>query len=143
MKKIKEWQLIYAACCLVYFGWMLHVGTNEFNRINQQYHALVAQLDAGKITIHAREELTADCYRNRDGRPGYKADDCRNMPPGVVAAKAREVKARLVRAKEKGLIKVVLFYAGFVIFFLFAPPFLLYLLIVAIIKVFLNVKIVR
>jgi hypothetical protein len=60
-----------------------------------------------------------------------------------VEAKGKEIEERLVRARERAGIKVVLFYAGFVIIFLLAPPFLIYLLIVGIITLYKNIKIVR
>ncbi|MBE9521441.1 MAG: hypothetical protein IME97_09935, partial [Proteobacteria bacterium] len=49
----------------------------------------------------------------------------------------------LVRAKERGTIKLVLFYAGFVLIFLLGPPLIIYLLIVGIIKLYKSVKIVK
>jgi hypothetical protein len=143
MKKIRAWQIIYALCCLIYMGWVIHVGGNEFDRINSQYRRIVEQLDAGRIRTEALEELIAACRRKSRSQAGLKGNECLSWPPQVMEAKGKEIEERLVRARERAGIKVVLFYAGFVIIFLLAPPFLIYLLIVGIITLYKNIKIVR
>ena len=143
MKKIREWRLIYVFCCLVYMGWMINLGTNEFARINGQYRLIVDQLDAERIRTEALEELMAECRKESAMRTDRDENTCVAWPPSVVEARVREVKQRLTREKERGTIKLVLFYASFGIFFLLTPPFLIYLLIVGIITLFLNIKIVK
>lgn len=143
MKKIRAWQIIYALCCLIYMGWVIHVGGNEFDRINSQYRRIVEQLDAGRIRTGALEELIAECRRKSRSQADRNGNNCLSWPPQVVEAKGKEIEERLVRARERAGIKVVLFYAGFVIIFLLAPPFLIYLLIVGIITLYKNIKIVR
>jgi hypothetical protein len=143
MKKIREWQIIFALCCLVYMGWMIHVGGNEFNRINSQYRRIVDRLDEELLRTEALQELIAEC--RRDSRTVVDREDerCLSWAPPAVEARAGILEQRLTRAKERGLIKLVLFYAIFVLVFLLAPPILIYLLIIGVIKIFVNIKIVR
>ncbi len=143
MKKIREWQIIYVLCCLVYMGWMIHVGGNEFNRINSQYRRIVDRLDEERLRAEALQELIVEC--RRDSRTVIDREDerCLSWATPAVEARARNLEQRLIRARERGLIKLVLFYAIFVIFFLLTPPILIYLLIVGVIKIFINIKIVR
>jgi hypothetical protein len=143
MKKNQKWRIIYAVCCLVYMGWIIHVGTNEFDRINGQHRRLVDQLEAGRIRDGALEELSAECRRKLGRHSGLGKDACLSWPSQVLEAKAKEIEKRRIRAKERGTIKLVLFYTGFVLFFLLGPPVLIYLLIVGIITLYKNIKIVR
>lgn len=143
MKKIRHWRIIYTVCSLVYIGWVIHVGTNEFDRVNSQYRRLVGQLDAGRIRTAALEELNAECRRETKGRLDLEEDACLSWPLTVVEARGKAIKERQIRAKERGTIKLVLFYAGFVIIFLLGPPFFIYLLIVGFLKLYKTIKIVR
>jgi hypothetical protein len=143
MKKTPKWKIIFAVCCLFYAAWVIRVGNNEFDRINRQYRNLVAQLDAGRISSVALEELAAECRRVSQGRTDLSGDACHTWPPAVVEAREKQVEERLLRARERGVTKVVLFYAGFVSIFLLAPPILTYLLIIAIILLYKNIKFVR
>ena len=144
MKKIfRHWKIIYALFCLVYMGWVMHVGTNEFDRINGQYRRLVAQLDAELIRSRALEELTAECFRKSGKSSATEGTPCLSWPSGVVEAKARKIEKLRIRARERGAVKLVLFYTGFVVIFLLAPPVLIYLLLIGIITLYRNIKIVR
>ena len=143
MKKIRKWQIIYTVCCLVYIGWVINVGTNEFDRINSQYRRLVAQLDPGRIRTATLEELIAECRKESMVRADPEENVCLSWPPPVVEVRGKEIEERLIQAKERGTIKLVLFYAGFVILFLLGPPLVIYLLIVGIITLKKNIKIVR
>ena len=143
MKKFRHWRIIYAICCLVYMGWVIHVGGNEFDRINGQYQRLVDQLDAGKIRAVAVEELITEWCRESAVRTDRQEDACTSWPPTVVEAREKAIEERLIRAKKRGTIKLVLFYAGFVFIFLLGPPLFIYLLIVGIIKVWKSIKIVK
>ena len=143
MKIFQKWRIIYAVCSLVYMGWIIHVGANEFDRINGQYRRLAEELDAGRIRTGALEELSAECRRKSRRRTGLEEDGCLSWPPSVMEAREKEIKERRIRARERGVIKLVLFYTGFVVIFLLAPPILLYLLIVGIITLYKNIKIVR
>ncbi len=143
MKIFQKWRVIYAVCCLVYMGWIIHVGANEFDRINGQYLRLAEELDAGGIRTGALEELSAECRRKSRKGTGLEEDGCLTWPLSVVKAREKEIKERRIRARERGFIKLVLFYTGFVVIFLLAPPILLYLLIFGIITLYKNIKIVR
>ena len=143
MKKIRPWKIIFAVCCLVYIGWTINVGTNEFDRINSQYRVILAQLDQGRIRTKALEELTAECNKEPKLLADRQENACLSWPPAVVEARGKEIEERLLRVRERGRIKLALFYAGFVLIFLLAPPVLIYLLIVGIIKIKENIKIVR
>lgn len=143
MKKFRHWWIIYAVCCLVYMGWIIHVGTNEFDRVNGQYRRLVGQLGADRIRAAALEELIAECRRESAMRLDRQEDGCFSLPPAVMEAREKTVEERRIRARERGIIKLVLFYAGFMILFLLGPPLFVYLLIVGIIKLYANIKIVR
>ena len=143
MKKIRLWKIIYALCCLVYMGWTINVGTNEFDRINGQYRRIIHQLEPGRIKTAAVEELTEECRRVSKWQTGLKVQDCYNWPPSLVEKTEKEIEKRLLRARERGIIKVVLFYTVFVLIFLLAPPTLIYLLILGIIKLKKTIKIVR
>ena len=143
MKKIRLWKIIYALCCLVYMGWTINVGTNEFDRINGQYRRIIHQLEPGRIKTAAVEELTEECRRVSKWQTGLKVEDCYNWPPFLVEKTEKEIEKRLLRAKERGIIKVVLFYTVFVLIFLLSPPTLIYLLILGIIKLKKTIKIVR
>lgn len=143
MKKIRLWRIAYAVCCLVYMGWIMHVGTNEFNRINSQYHRITAQFAAGRIRTAALEELAAEC-RSGSALPADREEDaCSSWPPPVVEAREAAVTKRLVRTRERAVIKLVLFYAGFALIFLLGPPVLIYLLLAGILALYKNIKIVR
>jgi len=143
MKKFfRHWRIIYALSCLVYIGWVIHVGANEFNRINGQYRRIVEQLDAGRIRSAALEELIAECRRKSRERLGMEAA-CTSWPPHVLEAREKAVEERLIRTRERGIIKVVLFYTGFVLIFLLGPSLFIYLLIVGIIRLYKSIKIVR
>jgi len=124
-------------------GWIINVGGYEFDRINSQYRRIVGQLDASRIRTAALEELIAECRRESKGRLDLGEDACFTWPPTVVEAKGKAIEERLIRAKERGTIKLVLFYAGFVIIFLLGPPFFIYLLIVGFLKLYKTIKIVR
>jgi hypothetical protein len=143
MKKVREWQIIYAICCLVYMGWMIHVGGNEFNRINGQYRLIVERLDEEWLRTAAFEELKAECRKGSSIQADRGDDDCLFMPPPKVEARIKVIEERLLRERGRGLLKLVLFYAIFIILFLLTPPALIYLLIIGIIKLYLNIKIVR
>ena len=143
MKKIRLWKIIYAICCLVYIGWTINVGTNEFDRINSQYRAILDQFDQNRIRTKALEELADECRKESKMRPDLERDACLSWPPAVVEARGQKIEERLLRVRDRGRIKLVLFYAGFVLIFLLAPPSLIYLLIIGIIKLKENIKIVR
>ena len=144
MKKIfRHWKIIYAGCCLVYIGWMINVGGNEFDRINGQYRRLVKQLEPDRIRSAAMEELAFECRKNLQHRVRPEEPDCSSLDPSVLEAKVQAVAERHGRARERGLIKLVLFYTGFVVIFLLAPIILIYLLIAAIILLYKNIKFVR
>jgi len=143
MKKIREWQIIYVICCLVYMGWVIHAGTNEFSRINGQYRRIANRLDEERLKTEALQELIAECRRESGSRTGRQEERCLSWTTMEVEARAENLEERLIRERGRGLLKLVLFYAIFVILFLFTPPALIYLLIIGIIKIFVNVKIVR
>jgi len=143
MKIFRRWKIIYAVCCLVYIGWVIHVGGNEFDRINSQYRRLVHPLDEDRIRAVAVEELVTECRRAATDRLDTQEDSCSSWPPTVVEARGKAIEERLIRAKERGTIKLVLFYAGFVLIFLLGPPFIIYLLLVGAIKVWKSIKIVK
>jgi len=144
MKKIfRHWKIIYAVCCLVFIGWIIHVGGNEFDRINGQYRRLVRQLEPGLIRSAALAELAAECRSKPRQRTGLEEDDCSTWASQVVEARMKQVAERHLLAKQRGTVKLVLFYTGFVVIFLLGPVILLYLLIVAAILLYKNIKIVR
>jgi len=143
MKKIRMWKIIYAVCCLVYMGWTINVGSNEFDRINSQYSAILDQLDQDRIMTKALEELVDECRKESKMRLDQVENACLSRPPALVEKRGKEIEERLLRGRKRGRIKVVLFYTGFVVIFLFAPLVLIYLLIIGIIKLKENIKIVR
>jgi hypothetical protein len=144
MKKIfRHWKILYAVCCLVYIGWMIHVGGNEFDRVNGQYRRLVRQLEPGLIRSAAIAELAAECRSDSRQRTGLEKDNCSTWAPQVVEARMKEVEERHLLAKQRGTVKRLLFYTGFVVIFLLGPVILLYLLIITAILLYKNIKIVR
>lgn len=144
MKKIfRHWKIIYVISCLVYIGWMIHVGGNEFDRINGQYRRLVKQLEPERIRTAALEELASECRKDSRQLIGRGEVDCTTWKPSVVEARMQAIAERQLLAKQRGTIKLVLFYTGFVVIFLLAPVILLYLLIAAGILLYKNIKIVR
>ena len=143
MKKIKLWKIIYAVCCLVYIGWTINVGTNEFDRINSQYRAILVQLDQDSIKTKALEELIAECNKESALQADRQEDACLSLPPEELEAREKKIEKRLLQVRERGRIKLVLFYAGFLLIFLLAPTVLIYLLIIGVIKLKENIKIVR
>jgi hypothetical protein len=144
MKKIfLHWKIIYAVCCIVYMGWVIHVGGNEFDRINSQYRRLNVQLEGDRIKTGTLEELAAECRREARDRLDLQDDGCSTWPPPVVEARTKQIVERRVRARERGFVKLVLFYTGFVLIFLLAPPLFIYLLLVGAIKLYKSIKIVR
>ena len=143
MKKFRKWRIIYWVCCFVYLGWMINLGTNEYDRINSQYRRIANQLDAGRIRTAALEELGTEWCKKSIVRPDLKEDACFSWPPVVVEAREKKIEERLGKAKKQAAIKLVLFYMIFVILFLLAPPLLIYLLIVGVIRVFSSIKFVK
>jgi hypothetical protein len=124
-------------------GWTINVGTNEFDRINGQYRRIIHQLEPGRIKTAAVKELTEECRRVSKWQTGLKVEDCYYWPPSLVEKTEKEIEKRLLRAKERGIIKLILFYTVFVLIFLLSPPTLIYLLILGIIKLKKTIKIVR
>ncbi len=110
MKKFRKFQIIYAVCCLVFLGWMINLSSNEFDRINGQYRRVVDQLDEGRIRAGALEELIAECRRESTLQAGRKEDDCSSWPPQVVEARGKKIEERMIRAKKRAGMKLVLFY---------------------------------
>jgi hypothetical protein len=73
-----------------------------------------------------------------------KEEECSSRPPPqVVEAKENEIEERLLQAKERGTIKVVLFYTGFTLIFLLGPPIFIYLILAGSIRIYKSVKFVR
>jgi len=144
MKKIfRHWKIIYAVCSFIYMGWVIHAGGNEFDRINSQYRRLVKQLEPGHVKAAALEELAEECRREATNRINLQEDACSEWQPRVIEAKVQKVEERQQRARERGLVKLGLFYMGFVTIFLLAPVILLYLLISGVILLYKNITIVR
>ncbi|MCA1765202.1 MAG: hypothetical protein LC633_02975 [Desulfobulbaceae bacterium] len=143
MKKWRWWQLAYALCSLVYMGWMINVSAFEFDRINDQYRRIAGQLDDDRLRKAALAELNRECRRESAARNAGDETECSSWPPARVEAAEGQLEERLTRARARAAVKLALFYAVFAIFFLLAPPLLIYLLIVGIIKIFLDIKIVR
>ncbi len=144
MKKFRKFQIIYAVCCFVFLGWMINLSSNEFDRINGQYRRVVDQLDEGRIRAGALEELIAECRRRESTlQAGRKEDTCSSWPPQVVEARGQKIEARMIRAKKRAGMKLMLFYTGYVGLFLLAPPVLIYLLIIGVRKVFSIIKFVK
>ncbi len=143
MKKWRWWQLVYALCSLVYMGWMINVSAFEFDRINSQYRLIAGQLDDDRLREAALAELSRECQRELPARNAGDETECSSWPPAQVEAAKGRLEDRLSRAQTRAAVKLALFYAVFAIFFLLAPPLLIYLLIVGIIKLFLDIKIVR
>jgi hypothetical protein len=135
MKNIfRHWRVIYLIASLIFMGWVIHVGENEFDRINSQYRRLVAQLDDDRVRKAAVEELLAECLREARERPDLKEGTCESWPDLVVDTKALAIKERRIQAKERGVVKVVLFYFWFVV---------IYLLLVGAIRIYRSIKFVR
>ncbi len=143
MKKFRKFQIIYAVCCLVFLGWMINLSSNEFDRINGQYHRVLDQLDEGRIRAGALEELIAECRREKTLQADRKKDACSSWPPQVVEARGKKIAERMNRARKRAGMKLVLFYTGYVVLFLLAPPVLIYLLIIGVRKVFSIIKFVK
>ena len=143
MKKPRTWKIIFIACSLIYMSLVIHAGRNEFDRIHTQYRRIVEQLDKERIRSASLAELTAECRRTLREQTGLKEDVCSSWPLALVEAKEKEIEKRLLKARKRGIIKVVLFYTGFVSVFLLAPIILTYLLIVAVILIYRNIKFIR
>lgn len=144
MRKIfRHWKIIYLAGSLIFMAWIIHVGGNEFDRINSQFGMLVRQLEPERIRQAAIEELTAACLKKTHGGADPDRVNCHSWPDTVTAAKAEEIRERRRRAMERGLVKVVLFYTGFSVIFLLGPPIIVYLLLVGAIRIYRTVKFVR
>ena len=144
MRKIfRYWKIIYLAGSLIFMAWIIHVGDHEFDRINSQYRMLVRQLEPEPIRQAAIEELTAACLRKIHGGADPERVNCHSWPDTVTAAKGEEIRERRLRDKEKGLVKMVLFYTGFSVIFLLGPPIIVYLLLVGAIRIYRTVKFVR
>ena len=101
MKKFRKWRIIYWVCCFVYLGWMINLGTNEYDRINSQYRRIANQLDAGRIRTAALEELGTEWCKKSIARPDLKEDACFSWPPVVVEAREKKIEERLGKAKKQ------------------------------------------
>ena len=141
-KFFRHWRIIYGICCIAYMGFVIFAGRNEFDRINSQYHHLVVRLEPERIRTGALEELAAECRKTLKERAEAMTDSCSAWSPAAVEIKEKEVRERRLRARERGLVKVVLFYSGLTVIFLLGPLITLYCIIAGIIAFFKNVKIV-
>jgi Ca2+/Na+ antiporter len=143
MKKIfRHWKIIYLICCALYTGWMIHAGRNEFDRINGQNHRLKIELEPARIRQAAFEELLADCRKTLQQHTGYHQEICPDPAPDEVEARASLIAEQRERARQRGLVKLVLFYLGFVVIFLLAPMVLLYMIIVGVILLKKHIRFV-
>lgn len=144
IKKIfRHWRIFYLIGSLVFMGWVIHVGGNEFDTINSQYRQLEAQLDDDLIRKAAIEELRSECLKEARERPELKEGTCRSWPDLVVDTKALAIKERRSQAKERGFAKVVLFYFWYVVIFLLGPPLFVYLVLIGAIKIYRSVRFVQ
>jgi len=144
IKKIsRHWRIIYLIGSLVFMGWVIHVAGNEFDMINSQYRQLEAQLDDKLIRQAAIEELRSECLKEAKERPVLKEGTCHSWPDLVVDTKALAIKERRIQAKERGFVKVVLFYFWYVAIFLVGPPLIVYLFLIGAIKIYRSIKFVR
>ncbi len=144
MKRIfRHWKSIYLVCCLVYAGWVVYIGQAEFAKVNRQYRVLVARLEPDRVKAAALEELGAECRRELRQRNIPEEGACSSWSPEVVETKRNTIAERLEWDRERGLLKVVLFYSSFVILFLLFPPLFIYLFILAVVTLCKNIKIVR
>ncbi len=144
MKKLfRHWKSIYLVCSLVFIGWVILIGVPEFHKVNRQYGLLVNQLEPERIKAVALKELDAECRRESWKRNLPEEPACPSWSSEVVTAKNNSVKERLEQARERGLIKVALFYGTFVVIVLLTPPLFIYLFILGIITLCKNIKIVR
>lgn len=144
MKRIfRHWKIVYVICCLVYAGWMIKVGGNEFDRINGQFRQLTARLEPARIREAALAELADECRRALPAGMKQTEAVCSDWAPEAVTAQTAIVEERRTRARQRGAVKLVLFYTGFGLIFLLAPMILVYLLITALILLYKNIKIVR
>lgn len=143
IKIFRHWKILYLMCSLAYMGWVIHVAGNEFDRINSQYRRIVTQLDADRIRSAALEELMITCRKNAEESAEPEKDDCSSWPPQAVEAKSKEIEERRLKAQDKGIIKMVLFYTGFVLIFLLGPPLFIYLILVGSIRIYKSIKFVR
>ena len=142
MNILRHWKIIYTVCSLVFIGWMIHAGGNEFDRINWQYRRLNQQLEPARVESTALEQLTDECLKSR-ARTAPDEASCSAWDASLLEARVKIVAEQRLKAKQRGLIKIVLFYAGFVVIFLLAPVMLIYLLITALILLKKNIKFVR
>ena len=124
-------------------GWVIHAARNEFDTINSQYRQLEAQLDDKLIWKAAIEELRSECLKEAEERPELKEGTCRSWPDSVVEPKALAIEERRIQAKERGFVKVVLFYTWFVAIFLLGPPLFVYLLLIGAIRIYRSVQFVQ
>lgn len=144
MKKIfRHWKILYTVCSIIYISWVIHVGGNEFDRVNSQYNRLERQLEPDRIMAATMAELATECRRELSRQLKPPEDVCTDWASAAVEAKRAEIVQRRIEARERGIIKMVLFYTGFVVIFLLGPVLLVYLLILAIITLYKNITIVR
>jgi hypothetical protein len=153
LEKTRKWRTYFVICCLVYTGWVIHLGGNDFGRIHREYRRAKDLTTADRITVVALEELLIECRKKeaQQADPSSNAkkvgseiaadkeDTCLSWPPAVVEAKKNEIVNRFDRARSK----LILFYVFFVILFLIIPQVLVYVAVSLIVRMFTTIEIVR
>jgi hypothetical protein len=159
--KRRVWRLFYAVCCLVYMGWVMYLGSFDFNRVLREYRRAVDQVEPGRIHTAALQELGAECRKSSEKRagaenafeneqPGILIEemvlvdrDCLSLPPAQVEARAADIREHLLDRQKRAGWKLLLFCLFFVVIFLIFPPVIVYVFAVLLVRLFRAVKIVR
>jgi len=147
------WRIGYAACCLVYVAWMVHLSFNNFDMVHSDYRRAGERLQPARIAKIALRELVEQCrqdsLRSNHLRPAadkggvVSQDPCLSWPTTVLAQQQGVVKERLLAERRLAGRKLVLFYGSFGIIFLILPPAFLYLLLSFLFWMFRNLKFIK
>lgn len=146
-----SWRAIFAAFCLLYTAWVVFLGLGNFAKVHGEYRRVRESQQPTRIERIALQELVGECRRaeERAGRGGANdvpiaaEEDCRSFPPPVLEARKKNIAVNLQAEEKRFLRKLVVFYAGFGLFFVVLPLGLLYLLLSFLVWLFKDMKFVK
>lgn len=150
-----NWRIGYAIFCLLFGGWVIYLGLDNFDKVHSEYRQSVNRLHPDQIRKIAARQLTDQCLNKLKHR-GISREDgtiaasagageaaCLSFPQPVREEQEKTVGQQLQIEKKRLLRKLVVFTISFALFFLALPLFLLYLLLAFLIWVFRDMKFIR
>lgn len=151
--KRMNWRYGYILFCLVYAGWLVYLGQDNFAKVHGEYRWARENQQPAQVEKIARQTLAADCRREAqrerrsrsagDAAATVSEDLCRFFPEAVLEERKKDVAENLLAEEKRFLRKLVVFYGTFGVFFVALPLGCLYLLLSFLIWIFRDLKFVK